>query len=328
MDRGMFGSLLDNELYTKSEKEWIVELQNVDMFWYELLMQPNNEVNTKQYIKYWLEDRKNQVNQCLEKRFIYFICSRKKVRFCKNKKTRYGLFDKNLHLYIEVGKDRARKKIVVPVFSLDGKNKVQPKVELDEKYITFFYSDKIKLVMPVHDFLLNTGLDLGISTEVHYVGYTKNPEKRPTNGQHAGLNDVLYRVSGDDDILIYFNIFKVISNAFNDEYNSNFIIANAMLDEIKSNDEGQIIEKCFINYFDAENQFRNKRAEKAELKNRLRKLAKDNGINSIQIFYELESPNEYFTFYSSKIKPKLKHEFTVKLNGNNLEVVSGSEQNT
>jgi hypothetical protein len=324
MERGAFDSFLGNEAYENSNKEWYVELQVVRMIWYGLSTEPYKKHNTKKIIKEHIADIKRQIESCLEKRFIYFICSRKKVRFSTNRKPRYNLFGTKITLFLEVGGQKELKKITIPVHGGNFQNKQS--IEVDGRFISFTNRMGGGLVISIHDFLLNRNMDFGIQTQVHYVGFTKNPHTRPLNGRHTGLNDVLRRISSEDnDILIYFNVFKVTSVADNSKYMVKFAIANSMIDEIETDEEGKIIEKCFIAYFDAKNQYRNKSKEMSELRNRLIKLANRNHIKSIQIQYELAEKNEYYEFYSTNVAPQEKHIFTVALNGSDFLIKEGSD---
>jgi hypothetical protein len=140
------------------------------------------------------------------------------------------------------------------------------------------------------------------------------------------LTDVLRRVSNEDnDIFVTFNLFKVISLATGSPSLINFAVPNAMTDEIKVDLEGKIIEKCFILYFDSENQFRNKAKERTELINNLKHLGQENKIRAIHICYEPDGPSEYSVLCSSKVEPKSRHVFAARLNGEDLHISSGSE---
>jgi hypothetical protein len=58
-----------------------------------------------------------------------------------------------------------------------------------------------------------------------------------------------------------------MSSAESSKHGLHFVIANSMLDEIPTEEEGQIIEGALINYFKTESQQLNKRNESAILNN-------------------------------------------------------------
>jgi len=324
LNRGMFSSISDNEAYAEADKKWTVELQRFHKYWYDLVVNPNEVAeyfDTRKLIVDYLKGVKKAVEQSLEKRFVYFICSRTKVRFNTKKKPFFNPFTKKVKIHILVGKKEKKKSIWCKFFDRGLGKFSNPKIDLTDKYITITDSSGDLTTASIHDFLDGSNIDLGISSNVEYVGYTENPHTRPTNGSHTGLSDTLYKVSNENyDTLIYFNVFKVVTEATSKNSMFNFVIPNSMTDEIESELEGKVIEKCFIFYFDAINQSRNKKKELSELKNSLIKMAQENKIGSITFYYEFEDVNDYAIFSSSLVEPSYCHRFSVCLENDNVEV--------
>ncbi len=326
MTRGMFDFLRNEPAYTGADKDWYVELIQSNCFWYDLIVNPPDEFNTKQQITDFLKGLQTIVETQLDKRFIYFLAARKKLRFCTMKKPRYALFSSDLIFYVETGRERTRQKLNMKIFDVATRKPIKPKVELSDRFITFHYTENHKVSMSIYDFLQIGGVETGINTEIHYVGYTKNPSERPINGTHRGLSDMLYRVSNEEhDFFIFYNLFKVLSIGKNPTALINFCVANSMIDEIKVDEEGRIIEKALIKYFGAETQEINKENEEAELKNSLERLAEKNKINTVAIHIELEKPNELYRFFSRSAKPADKHVFTCHIGSGGIEITKGSD---
>ncbi len=324
MNRGLFSSISNNEAYAEADKKWTVELQRFHKYWYDLVVNPNEVAeyfDTRKLIVDYLKGVKKAVEQSLEKRFVYFICSRTKVRFNTKKKPFFNPFTKKLKIHILIGKKEKKTSIQCRFFDRGVGKFTNPKIDLTDKYITITDSRGDLTTASIHDFLDGSNINLGISSNVEYVGYTENPHTRPTNGSHTGLSDTLHRAADENcDTLIYFNIFKVITEATSKNSMLNFVIPNSMTDEIGSELEGKVIEKCFIFYFDAINQNRNKKVELSELKNSLIKMTKENKIGSITFHYEFEDVNDYAIFSSSSVKPNYCHRFSVCLENNHVEV--------
>ncbi|MTC51221.1 hypothetical protein GKR59_16495 [Providencia alcalifaciens] len=314
--RGIFSLLSSNQAYQNAEKEWHIELDFYYKYWYDLVARPTDmleHVDTKRSIVSFLKNLKNEIEEKLEKRFVYFICSRERVRFNIKKKSSYNPFTGNKKIHILIGEKEYKKNIKCKFFDEETKKHYNPEIYLRDKYITIKFLNGNSCTMTIHDFLEATNINLGIDSKVEYVGFTKNPDTRPTNGAHSGLNDVIYNVIDEKkDSFIYFNIFKVYSKADNSTHNLNFVFANSMIDEVNVDMEGSILEKCFILYFNSDNQYRNKNKEYDELRSSLVKLAKENKINSINIHYALSDNNEYEVFSSSKVQPNHEHFFTIK----------------
>lgn len=330
LSRGLFSSIINNEEYRSSEKEWIVELQRYHMYWYDLVINPGEVADyfdTRSLIVEYLKHIKQCVEESLEKRFIYFICSRTKVRFNAKKKPTYNPITKTVKIHILLGGEQKKTSVKVKFFDGALNRFWNPKIVLTDKYITITDSRGDLTTASIHDFLSGTRVNFGLHSNVEYVGYTENPHLRPTNGAHSGLNEVLYRVPNDSfDTLIYFNVFKVTTNAVSADSMLNFVLSNAMTDEIGAELEGKIIEKCFILYFDSKNQTKNKEKERSELTNNLRKIIDENRIRAIHIGYGFEEAHEYGFFASSSIPPSHEHIFNVKVVDSKLEINRGSEQ--
>ncbi|MDO6543873.1 hypothetical protein [Photobacterium sanguinicancri] len=329
MARGLYSSLVANDLYKHSDKEWIVELETYHRYWYDLVVNPGEVADyfdTRQLIVNNLKRIKKEVEENLEKRFVYFICSRERVRFNTKKRPTFNPITGKTKLHLLVGEKAVKKNVKCTFAHEDTRRAFKPNIQLTDKYITFKNSTGYRTTFPIHDFLEQSGIRLGIDSRVEYVGYTKNPHTRPTNGSHTGLSDVLYQIAEEKrDSLIYFNVFKVMAQAVNTAMNVQFNVANAMINEVDAELEGQILEKCFIFYFDSKHQTRNKEKERRELENNLFKLALDNKIKAIHIGYEFEYPNEYGVFSSSKIPPDIGHIFTVTKGLEGIAIKQGSE---
>ena len=329
MTRGMFSSITENEAYRDADKEWFVELQRYHMYWYDLVVNPGEAADyfdTRKIIVDYLKSVKKIVEDNLEKRFIYFICSRTKVRFNTKKKARYNPITKKVKIHLLVGKNENNVSVYCKFFDIPLGRLSNPKIDLTDKYITITDSRGDLTTASVHDFLSGSSINIGISSNVEYVGYTENPHTRPTNGSHTGISDVLYKVSNENfDTLIYFNVFKVTTRAVSQNSMLNFTLPNAMTDEIGAELEGKVIEKSFIFYFDALSQARNKDREKSELMNNLYQMACKNNISSIQFCYEFDEPNDYASFSSSRVTPSYRHTFTAQVADEALEIKDGSK---
>lgn len=326
MSRGLFSFLQNQAAYTESEKDWYVELISSWCFWYDLIISPPEGCDTNRHIIGRLKQMQDVVESELDKRFIYFLAARKKIRFCVKRKPRYSLFGYDLILYIEIGRDKVLKKVATKVFDSQSRQPIKPHVEISDRFITFHCSPTGTISKPIHEFLIDCGIELGISTEIHYIGYTKNPSKRPVNRSHRGLTDMFYKISNEDhDFFVFYNLFKVMSISNNSSSPLKFCVANSMIDEVKVDLEGRIIEKALIHYFNTELQEVNKQSEETELINSLGVLANVNKINSITIHIEMDEQNEQYRFFSRSVNPAYKHIFRCCIGNNSIETTEGTE---
>ena len=321
MNRGICDFYSHDRVYNNSKKEWLVGLVQSQMYWYELLVNGHEKIDTRKLIVNQVKNLKEDVESCLEKRFVYFICSRKKVRFCIDTPPVLTPFHGFMKLRVLVGREKEPKEFVVEALYDEFWDAVIPEIDETGRFIIFTHPSGHSNCFSIHDYLMNFHVNLGYSTKVEYVGVTKNPNDRPLNGVHGGLTDVLYNVSNDDnDILVFFNIFKVITNAAGNKYNITYNIANAMTDEVKVDQEGDVIEKAFRFYFDSDTQKRHRDTERREIVNDLKDMSQKNNIQSVHMLYEVEDESEYYQFSSSKVLPKHSHCFTIALSDDDINL--------
>ncbi|MFM5469693.1 hypothetical protein ACET8V_00010 [Aeromonas veronii] len=321
MNRGILDFYTRDDAYNSSRKEWLIELIQSQMYWYELLVNGHEKIDTRKLIVSQVKKLKEDVESCLDKRFVYFICSRKKVRFCTETLPVLTPFHGYMKLRVLVGREKTQKEFIVKALYDDNLDAVIPEIDETGRFILFTCPDGRSKCFSIHDYLIDFHVNLGYSTKVEYVGVTKNPNDRPLNGVHGGLTDVLYNVSNDDnDILVFFNIFKVMASATGNKYGITYGIANAMTDEIKIGQEGEVIEKAFRFYFDSDTQKRHRDTERREIVNDLKEMSHEHNIQSVHVFYEVEDESEYYEFSSSKVLPKRSHYFTIALNDDELHL--------
>lgn len=315
MTRGLFNNLLTIPGYRDAEKSWHITLERSEFFWFELVVDPPAANDTGHLIKRYLKQLKADVETALEKRFIYFYTSRKKVRFDTKRPPKYSFFgfgdELILHLIIG-GKERRKLPVPAPLFEIDGKQ-IRPKVSIDDRFI-YFEGPTFSTVASVHDFLRFYNLSLGITSEVQYVGITEDPARRTLSREHRGYADTLYFApTSENDIFLTINTFKVMSDATTGDGFIRIIAPNSMTDEIPVGDEGAVIENALIHYFDAKCQEPDKKASWTKFRNLLRKVLAARNINSVSIHMELEEPSEYDALGSRCIVPSMAHSFAWEL---------------
>ncbi|WP_350431135.1 hypothetical protein ABIS04_11365 [Shewanella sp. H8] len=296
-----------------------IELSQSTMYWYELLVSNFQDFDTPKLIKDDLKKQKKELNSNFKKHFIYFICSRKKIRFDITKKIKKVWFKDKVRIPLIIGKEKKKTSIDITFIDRATGKFTLPKIDLYDKFITIHDLDGNKESYPIHNFLEKMGLDIGFPSKVEYVGYTMNPDTRPTNGAHTGLSDALYKTDNDDvDILLYFNTFNTICTS--NQNGVDVSVENAKAKWLSVKDEGFFIEKSFIFYFDSVNQFRNKENESKELINLLKKFKSRNKIDNVLFYYEFIRDTEYWELTSTKCLPTRSHRFKVSLNGGKWQI--------
>jgi len=193
---------------------------------------------------------------------------------------------------------------------------------VSEKYIIITDEHGERFTSSIHDFLADIRFPLGLDSRVEYVGITKNPEIRPTDGKHSGLTATLHRLADEcRDTLIYFNLFKVFSMSGDGSILFNVSVANAMNDHIDVEIEADILEKCFIFYFDAAGQDKNRKHELSELRNNLKQMSEKRNVTRIHVHYEFQEYSDYGVFSSTAVQSAARHIFTLLIAENEVKMI-------
>jgi len=255
MHRGIFDNLPEEPAYKDAPKRWIIELLQCDIFWYELITNQPKEFDYKGYVSSRMNALKENLRKTVDKRFIYFIASRKKIRIIRAK---YTLFGNSIYMKLRIGRNKTKSiRIPLPRGLARGD---RPILTTTDTLMTWTFESGQIVSSPIHDFLRNNHVDIGVNTEIHYAGFTENPAKRPIDRKHRGLSDVLHNVSNEEfDFFIIYNLFNVHSYAENNTYGINFSLPNSLIDEVRVDEEGKILEGIFIKYFNTAAQELDKR---------------------------------------------------------------------
>lgn len=163
-------------------------------------------------------------------------------------------------------------------------------------------------------------INLGVDTEVLYVGSTDDPARRPLKRDHRGYSDSLYGIStAEKDIFVYYNLFKALSVTRESPYALHFILGNSIIDEVQKQEEGLLLEHGLIHYFGAKSQQKSRDQEYGRLREGMRRLKENYKIVSINFHLEVETPTEYWKLFSSQVQSGSCHRFSLALDGGQVK---------
>ncbi|HFF4657249.1 hypothetical protein IAF15_18890, partial [Acinetobacter baumannii] len=169
MKRGYFNNKIKDSIFFKeNSKKWVLSIEYSTPIWYDLIMDECEEY--KEFYKEILNDQVEASKDCNEKEFIYFFTSRPKVRFDLSRKIKIGKNIGEIFLNLIINCSEKRKVNIDHDYWRDFK-----KIIINEKFITFKFDEDVKITWPIHVFLYEYNVELGLESEVHYIGKTKDP---------------------------------------------------------------------------------------------------------------------------------------------------------
>jgi len=311
MQRGSFNFMASHEIYASAPKNWYVSPLQCDCFWLDMIVNPPQGSGVPDPIKGYFQDLKKRVEESLEKRFIYMYGSSKKIRLDTERPLSKSLFSRDISVNVFVGAERKRRRIrcdLTPLGIVDPKT---CKVHSTDKFLTVSQDGERWVSTSIHDFLQMCAIDdIGLSTDIHYVGLTKNPHERPLNRQHRGYSDMVYGVGSDDnDFFLFVTVFKVMTSGAHSASGFNFFVSNSMTDEVAVQPEGHLIEGALIAYFDSPYQDEQGAGERAKLEAQLRRAKLERSIESVVIDFEVEGDSPYYRLRSRARSAANRHVF-------------------
>lgn len=322
MKRGNFEFLRDNRHFEASHKIWLSHVVETASIWYRPMVFSDSLVDFRSSIVDYFRSFRESHNQIYKNNFVYFISRRKRVRFVAERGC--AIFDFNnepaFSLYVEVGAQREAIQVIIPVdFSM------YMNVEIDPHLIRLWTSENSAETILIHDFLQMYEVNLDISSHICYVGQTCSPEKRPTNGEHRGLSDALYRIKEIDDerfdLFIYQSMFSINTVANNDADQISMYLRNDMIYSTTAKDSAEFIEKMLIYYFRPESQEINMENELNSLRNFMISFESEHDVGEFILSYEINSESDYYMFGSQSVEPSNSHTLKFELNeGKNIEL--------
>jgi hypothetical protein len=243
------------------------------------------------------------------------------VRFASN--PRSWFFSREFRFALDVGHPAKRRIVRIDPFSLAktfGKQGC-PQISCSLDQINMSWPDSTGISCKIHDFLLFAETKLGIGTKIHYVGQRNHPQPRVGDGNHRGLADTLtHAAEQGDDVFLFSNIFHGHQHSETNGGGIQFIVSNSFVDEVKMEDEPDLIGKLFIYYFDPITQRDDRRSDLDRLSNLLKKIRDDSHIEAVEMHFEAEGSDEYLSMGSHSVPANSKHHFRCCVKNDELAI--------
>lgn len=279
------------------EPEWQVELLQSKCYWHDQTEGVVDTLDRRDEIATELLRMKRAVAEQSDQRLVYFICSRKRIRFSPAFPPQYSSVTRQLTYYLELGEDHDLARMTTPIRTILD----EPKIRFTERVLSYQEDSKTDLVGSVHEFHHYNAINLGLASNVHYIGSSTD----------RGLTETLRKVSREEnDIFHYYNVFRIGAHG-------------SRADDAKMRAEAQLLEDVLISYFKPDQQARE--SDLAERKKRIALLGRDLNVASVAVKVQSEFQNEYFRFCSTAVPAADAHRFWLNTATSEITVVTETE---
>ena len=263
-------------------EHWHVTLEESTYHWYDQVARFPDSQNDLREIRRELKNVQQKARKSTNRRFVYFLVSRPKIRIAPSRKIRRELFSNRAIIKISLGNDEVRRK-----FAFDLKRivkKINSFVEITDRFVLVEDAETNVVKYNVHQFLQKCGFSFRAPSTVRYVGDTGTPFNRLLKREHRGLFDMVYNLGLNDfDYFIFTHIINVTRHNRQRPLGDDFFTLNLSSskdpeDPIDLNKEGVVVENALIEYFYCEFQDVNRKRDRGKLRNALEFLKSERGV--------------------------------------------------
>ncbi|SDH32672.1 MULTISPECIES: hypothetical protein [unclassified Duganella] len=304
---------------TAAPQTWIVTVNDAKFHWYDLIAGFPSVPDIRDPVGRHLRRMQFDLEATSEKRLIYFAVNRPRVRFDTSRSTSWGFFSLKLTVPLLVGIEEKKESLTIELTVPFAATLKKPSVVLSDQFITFNWGGLIE-ALSIHDVLQQYDNPYQFSTEVQYVGQTRDPLGRLARARVTGVQRVHQRHSEDRDMLLLIQRMNVeVMSADGDpaelEVNQNPVAADMLL-----KDRIDVVECALIRYFEGPEMHGRSDKEAEVRRQRVREVALSNKLDSFRIDLRLEDANNYHDLYSRHTSISRSHIIDCTIDDGNIIV--------
>lgn len=300
--------IADPAARSHTPQSWDVTVSESKFYWYDLLVDFPPVPDFRDPLGRYLRRMQFAVEATMEKRLMYMLVSRPKLRFDTSRSTSWGFFGLKLSIPILVGGEQKRDSIAIELKVPEDATLKKPTVQVFERFLTLNWGSMIE-TYSIHDLLQSFDTKHDYPTKVHYVGQTRDPAGRLLKGRISGVNRVCDN-NGPD-----FDNFLLIQRL---DFSTGAPIPGADSDEMQDmllKDQMDLLECILIKYFEVENEKVRSPREVQSREARVASLYHAHMLQRLQVDLALEAPDAFQNLYSDKVKESARHLFEVTFKG-------------
>jgi hypothetical protein len=285
---------------TAAPQTWVVTVADAKYHWYDLVAGFPEIPDIRDPVGRHLRRMQFDLEATSEKRLIYFVVNRPRVRFDAARGTSWGFFSLKLSIPILVGPEEKRDSLTIELEMPFAATLKKPTVVLTDRFITLNWGGLIE-ALSIHDVLQQYENGLNFQSKVQYVGQTKDPVGRLARARLAPVQRIHQNNSEDNDMLLLIQRMnvEVISedgDPVDMPANQNAVAADMLL-----KDRIDVIECALIRYFEGPEMHGRSDKEAVIRKQRLREVQAANNLGEFRIDLRLEDAGKYDDLFSKHV---------------------------
>jgi hypothetical protein len=166
--------IADAATRSQTPQSWSVSVSESRFYWYDLLIDAPPDPDFRDPLGRYLRRMQFAIEATMEKRLMYALVSRPRLRFDTAHTPSWGFFSLKLSLPVLVGADEKRDIITIELKAPEGATLKKPTVQVFGRFITLNWGTVLE-TYSIHDLLQRFDVKLDFPSKVHYVGQTIGP---------------------------------------------------------------------------------------------------------------------------------------------------------
>nr|WP_315259205.1 hypothetical protein [uncultured Duganella sp.] len=276
---------------------WTVTVADAKFHWYDLIAGFPPVPDIRDPVGRHLRRMQFDLEATSEKRLIYFAVSRPRIRFDPSRNTSWGFFSLKLTVPLLVGVEQKKDTLTLELTVPFAATLKKPTVVLTDQFITLNWGGLIE-ALSIHDVLQQYDNPYQDTTEVQYVGQTRDPLGRLARARVIGVQRVHQRYSEDRDMLLLVQRMNVEVESADGDPAANPVNQNPVAADLLQKDRIDVVECALIRYFEGPEMHGRSDKEGEIRRQRLREVALTNNLDSFRIDLRLEDAGKYHDLYS------------------------------
>jgi len=274
---------------SSAPQRWEASVAESRVYWYDLLVNDPLVPDFRDPIGRYQRRMQFALDATMEKRLLFFVISRPRLRFDTKKGASWGFFGLKLSVPLLAGVDNRKESITLELEVPFEATFKKPIVTLHDKYITLNWG-ALTECYSAHDLLQKFPNELKYESTVQYVGITRDTQSRLAKGRFPAVNRIVEENDGAlDTFLLVKRMDVTVATAVADPLN-----------EASSRSHVEVMEAALIRYFEGEKtahhgtiENNNRREHVAQLVEayQLESLTVDLGFKEADSFHDLKSAN-------------------------------------
>jgi hypothetical protein len=266
---------------------WTATVAESKFYWYDLLADGTPLPDFRDPVGRYLRRMQFALDGTMEKRLIYFLVARPRVRIDPQRSISWGFFSLKLTIPILIGAQARKSTITIELDVPFEATLKKPTVELQDKYLLLNWG-ALTETFSIHDLLQRHDTGLPNAGKILYVGQTHDPSGKLAKGMVTAVNRLREATEQDHDSFLLVQRYDVQVQTTSTE----------LLEEPSIRSRTDIVEGALIRYFEGatppgrrDSELSTRRDHLHELQQTywLERLTVDTGFKDADAFYELGS---------------------------------------